>query len=193
MEETSEPHVNTHDPSIHKMLIRQYDKHGKDFVYREYGVSDRTIRRWKSLLREVGSLGNRYAAGAKRSSLSPQEMTRLERELIKSPHATNTELAAEIKNKIKSRAVGKGLAKSKHQFVWKLEGLDDEETFNADVGAETKKFFTKVKSTPRVNIYMSTKHLLHRELSEGKVDFPRAKNRGLRGTENTPEWSSSVL
>ena len=53
MEEAPDLHVNTHDPSIRKIIIRQYDKHGKDFVYREYGVSDRLVRRWKQLQRET--------------------------------------------------------------------------------------------------------------------------------------------
>lgn len=167
--------MNTHDPSIRKMLIRQFDKYGKDFVYREYGVSDRTIRRWKSLLREVGSLGTRYANGAKRSTLSPKEMARLERELIKDPHATNAELAAKIKNKISPRAVGKALKKSKHQFVWKLESVDVEDTFNADVVAETKKFFTKVKKTPESERVYVDETFASSGIKRRKGRFPKSK------------------
>jgi transposase len=148
MDESPDLAVNTHDPSIRKMLIRQYDKHGKEFIYREYGVSSRSIRRWKSLKKSSGSLGTRYAASAKKSTLTPQELKTLEKELIKRPYSTNAELAAKIKNKITPQAVGKALKKSKHQFTWKLEEVDVEETFTAEVIAENKKFFNKIKNIP---------------------------------------------
>ncbi len=144
------PHagVNTHDPSIRKILIRQYDKYGKEFIYREYGVSRRSIQRWKKLKVEKGSLGTSFAACAKLSTLTPGDIKKIEKELIKNPYATNAELSAKIKNKITPQGIGKAIAKSKYQFTWKLEGVDVEETFNADVIAETKKFFNKIKNIP---------------------------------------------
>jgi transposase len=192
MEETSQHSVNTHDPSIRKMLIRQYDKHGKEFILSEYGVSDRSVRRWKKLWKESGSLGTSYAASAKRSSLSPKEMARLERELIKNPYATDAELAANIKNKISPRAVGKALAKSKHQFSWKLEGLGVEETINADVVAETKAFFNKIKKTPEGDRIYVDETYASSGIKRRRADFRRAKNHGLQGIESTLEWLSSV-
>ena len=96
------PHdgVNTHDPSIRKILIRRYDKYGKEFIYLEYGVSRRTIQRWKKLKVEEGSVETSFAACAKLSTLTPGDIKKIEKELIKNPYATNAELSAKIKNKI---------------------------------------------------------------------------------------------
>ena len=146
MESEENLNLNTHDPSVRKLIIGQYNKYGYEFIKKEYGVSERSVRRWKSIKRASGSLGTRYAACGKHSSLTPNEKAKLERELIKNPFASNTELAAKIKNKITPRAVGKVIAKSKHQFQWKLEQVDVEESFSPEVVAGTEKFFNKIKN-----------------------------------------------
>lgn len=172
----SEHGLNTHDPSIRKMLIRQYDKYGKEFIINEYGVSDRSIRRWKKLKAENGSLGTRYAASAKRSSLTPKDFSKLEKELIKNPYATNAELSAKINNKITPRAVGKALSKSQYQFTWKLEGVDVEESFNADVIAETKKFFNKIKNIPESDRIYVDETFASSGIRRRRGRFPKGKN-----------------
>lgn len=151
MEESADLSLDTYDPSIRAIIIRQYDEHGKEFVLKEYGVSDRTIRNWKRLTATTGSLKPGFAACGKHSTLTPGDMKKVEKELIKNPYATNAELSAKIKNKITPRAMGKVIKKSKHQFTWKLESVDVEETFNADVVKETQKFFNKIKSIPEVD------------------------------------------
>jgi transposase len=148
MEESADLSLNTYDPSLRATIIRQYDTHGKKFVLKEYGVTDRTIRNWKRLKTTTGTLEPGFAACGRHSTLAPGDMKKIEKELIKNPFATNTELAAKIKNKISPSAVGKALKKSEHQFTWKLESVDVEETFNADVVKETQKFLNKIKSIP---------------------------------------------
>jgi transposase len=172
------PHhgLKTHDPSFRKLLIRQYDKYGKEFISQEYGVSDRSIRRWKKLKAEKGSLGTGFAACGKHSSLTPQDIKKIEKELIKNPYATNAELSAKIKNKISPQAVGKAIAKSDYQFTWKFEGVDVEETFNADVVAETKKFFNKIKNIPESKRIYVDETFASAGIKRRRGRFPKGTN-----------------
>jgi transposase len=141
-------HLNTHDPTIRNMLIRKYDKYGEKYVHEEFGVTGSAVRKWKRLLAQTGSLETGFAASGRRSTLSPKEIGKLESELIKNPYATNAELAAKIRNKITPRAVGKVIAKSRHQFTWKLEGVDVEESFSPEVAKRGHAFFDKVRRIP---------------------------------------------
>ena len=186
MERTADLPVNTHDPSIRKIIIRQYDKYGKEFVYREYGVSDRSVRRWKRLKSATGSLGTRFAACGKRSSLTPNEKAKLERELIKNPFATNAELAAKIKNKITPQAVGKVISKSKYQFTWKLEGVDVEESFSPEVVAETRKFFNKIKNIREEDRIYVDETWASAGIKRRKGRFPKGSKKWLKLNRKYP-------
>jgi len=175
MAESSDLSLDTYDPSVRALIIRQYDTQGKRFVQKEYGVSDRTIRNWKRLKITTGSLNPGFASCGNRSTLAPGDMKKIESELIKDPFATNAELAAKIKNKITPSAVGKAIKKSEHHFTWKLESVDVEETFNADVVNETKKFFTKIKSIHEVNRIYVDETYASSGIKRRRGRFPKVK------------------
>src|SRR5688572_4871404 len=114
--ESAVPSLNTHDPTIRNMILQKYDKYGEKYVSEEFGVTGRTVRNWKRKLAQSGTLEPGFASSGRRSTLAPNDIKKLESELIKNPFATNAELAAKIKNKITPQGVGKVIAKSKHQF-----------------------------------------------------------------------------
>ena len=89
------------------MLISKYDKYGGDYVEKEFNVSGRDVRNWKALLKRTGSLGTRFAACGKKSTLTPKDKKKIFSELDKNPHATNKELAAKIKIKYRLSKWGK--------------------------------------------------------------------------------------
>lgn len=137
--------LNTHDPSIRKMLISKYDKYGGEYVEKEFNVSASAVRKWKVLLKRTGSLGTRFADCGTHSTLTSKEKRKLFSELEKNPHATNKELAAKIKNKISPRQVGNIIKQADPPFVWKMEQPDLEESFSPGVVEETQRFFRSIK------------------------------------------------
>lgn len=175
MEQSPDLSLDTYDPKVRATIIRQYDKYGKDFIMSEYKLSDRTIKNWKKLKSEKGTLEPSFAACGKHSTLTPADFKKLESELIKNPFATNTELSAKIKNKITPSGVGKGLAKSDYKFTWKLESVDVEDTFNAEVVKETKKFFNKVKNVPEGDRIYVDETYASSGIKRRKGRFPKAK------------------
>jgi transposase len=175
MEEASDASLDTYDPSVRAHIIRQFNEYGKEFVLKEYGVSDRTIRNWKKRKAVTGSLEPGFAACGTHSTLAPGDIKTLERALIKNPFATNAELSAKIKNKITPQAVGKVIANSELEFTWKLESVDVEETFNADVVKETKRFFNKIKNIPEADRVYVDETYASSGIKRRKGRFPKAK------------------
>lgn len=173
--ETPPLYLNTHDPSIRNMLIQKYDKYGEKYVYDEFGVAGGTVRKWKIRRSQIGSLETGYAASGLRSTLTPQDITKLEKALVKDPFATNAELAAKIKNKISARQVGNVIAKSEHQFSWKLEQVDVEQSFSPEVAKQTHKFFNKIKKIPQDDRIYVDETFASAGIRRRKGRFPKGK------------------
>lgn len=173
--ESAPVHLNTHDPSIRKMLIQKYDKYGETYVHKEFGVTGGAVRKWKRMLAQTGSLSPRFASSGKKSTLTPKDRRTLEKELIKNPFATNSELAAKIKNKISPRSVGRVIAKSEHQFTWKYEGVDVEESFSPDVARQGHSYFSKVRRIPEDDRIYLDETWISPGIKRRRGRFPKGK------------------
>ena len=89
--------LNTKDPAIRDMLIEQYEELGIDNFERKWEISGRVVREWKRLKTITGSTEPRYSHLGRPHSLSPTEMERMEKVLIKHPYSTNADLAAFVR------------------------------------------------------------------------------------------------
>lgn len=142
------PSMNLRDPDVRATVVKQYDSYGEQFIIREYGVNRERVRQWKELFAKFGSFAPRSGQSGTKSLLSPKDIRIIEAELIANPYATNAELAAKIKNKVSPREVGNIIKKSEHQFTWKLESRDVEQTFDPQIVEEGKKFMAKTHNIP---------------------------------------------
>jgi transposase len=140
--------LDLNDPKVRATIIRQYNTYGEEFTIKEYGVGGRRVRRWKELERATGALEPLFAARGTKSKLTAKDIAKLESELLKDPFATNADLAKIIKNKISPSEVGKVIAKSPKNFVWKLEQVDVEETFSPALVQEGKSFMKEMHNIP---------------------------------------------
>ena len=136
------------DPGVRATIVRQYDSFGEKFTLREFAVNRERVRRWKELFTQFGSYSPRFDQSETKSLLSPRDIRKIEAELIANPSATNAELASKIKNKVSPREVGNIIQKSAHQFTWKLEGVDVEQTFDPRIVKEGKKFMAETRNIP---------------------------------------------
>ncbi len=140
--------MNLRDPDVRATVVKQYDSYGEQFIIREYGVNRERVRQWKELFTNFGSFAPRSGQSGTMSFLSSKDIRKIEAELIANPYATNAELAAKIKNKVSPREVGNIIQKSEHQFTWKLESRDVEQTFDPQIVEEGKKFMAKTHNIP---------------------------------------------
>ncbi len=140
--------INTADPKNRKLIIDLYEEHGEAYIKAEFGVSRFAISRWRTLERTSGSLSPRYSECGRKHELSPPEIRRMERALVKDPFLTNRDLAALVENKISARAAGNYINNSSLRFVWKLEQLDVESSFSQKHVEEGEQFLEEIKSVP---------------------------------------------
>lgn len=140
--------MDVRDPDVRATIIKQYESYGEKFTIREYGVNRERVRQWKELFTQFGSYAPRSSQSGKKSLLLSRDISKIEAELIADPYATNTELASKIKNKVSPREVGNIIKKSAHQFTWKLESVDVEQTFDPKVVEEGKKFMAETHNIP---------------------------------------------
>lgn len=139
-------HLNLKDPGTRNKIIDQFDKFGENFTKEEYGVDRYRVRRWKLLRSNFGSPAARFAESGKRSSLTPNEVRKLEKELLSDPFASNQKLSAKIKNKISPRQVGRVIARSSLEFTKKLEQVDVEQSFSPEIYQEGLSFMKEIKN-----------------------------------------------
>jgi hypothetical protein len=155
LDNTEGSRLNLNDPGVRAKIIEQYERYGERFTKKEYNVNRRRIARWKSLRDTTGALVPLFADRGNSSTLSSKYIKKLESELLKDPFATNEELSNKIGNKISSREVGRIIAKSPHQFQWKLEQVDVEQTFSPEIVNEGKAFLKEIHNIPfKDRVYM---------------------------------------
>lgn len=140
--------INTADPRNRKLIIDLYEERGETYIKAEFGVSRFAICRWKSLQLKSGSLGPRFEQRGRKSKVSPADVRRMERALLKNPFATNRDLAAVIGNKISPQAAGKYIRISELRFVKKLEQLDVESSFTQEHVQKGLEYLGEIESVP---------------------------------------------
>jgi transposase len=141
-------HINTADPTNRELIVDFYERHGEASTKAEFGVTRFSINRWRTLQRDTGSFAPHYERSGRLPALSPADVGRLERALIKDPFLTNRDLAAVVYNKITPRAAGFYVKNSRNCFVQKLEQLDVEESFSERHAEEGAAFQKKVSRVP---------------------------------------------
>jgi len=139
---------NTRDPEIRRLIIDQYNKHGSQYVEKEFGVSRQDVANWKTLLATSGSLQPKSQLSGRNVELSPREIRKLERALLKNPYLTNVELAAVVGNKISPRSAGNYISRSPLGFKTKFESPDVEASFTPEVAKQGLEFIKQIKKIP---------------------------------------------
>lgn len=140
--------MNTKDESVRDMLIEQYEKLGNKRFMEEFEIDGSEVRRWRQLKIATGSSSPRYSHVGHHSKLSPQDISKMERYLMKNPYASNAELAEQVNNKITPRHAGRIIEASPREFKRKLEQEDVEASFSLKNLEEGRKFKTSIKNIP---------------------------------------------
>jgi transposase len=140
--------LNTKDPQVRDMIIREYNQYGENYIKRRYGIDRSDISRWKDLKNLWGSLEPRYYESGRTPSLTKQEEKKLIKALLDDPFMTNAELAAKVGNKISARGAGNYVSRSAMGFTTKMEETDVEKSFDAEVVKENKEFLKQVHNIP---------------------------------------------
>ena len=142
------PHLKTRDSRVRNIILSDYQYYGARYVKRKYGISRRTLARWKGMMRKKGSLEPEPRRGGAPRKLSPQEEETLSAKLLRHPEASNKKLAKAVGNRITPRSAGNYVRRSPQHFTWKLEQLDDEATFTREHYEQGLYFMHHVKRVP---------------------------------------------
>lgn len=140
--------LDTHDPSVRRFIINEYNKEGAIFVEKKYGVARRNVQNWKKLLASTGSLAARYDHSGRQPDLTAREIKKLENFLIDDPFATNAELAAIVGNKVTPRGAGNYISRSTLGFTKKLESRDVETSFTPETTQLGLAFMKRIQRVP---------------------------------------------
>jgi len=140
--------LNTKDPQVRDMIIKEYNAEGESYIKNRYGVDRSQVSRWKKIKKSMGSLETQYGHSGRKLELSAAEEKRMINALIADPFMTNAELSAVVGNKISPRAAGYYVSRSPKQFRTKLEELDVEMAFNPNVVKENRDFIKKMRNIP---------------------------------------------
>lgn len=165
--------LNTKNAEVRNMLIAEYNELGIQNFEEKWEISGRVVREWKRLRSATGTTEPRYSHLGRPHSLSPREMERMEKYLIKNPYSTNADLATFMKNKIRPREAGRLIDQSPRGFVWKLEQEDVEATFSKRHYEEGLKFINTNKHVPlNCRVYVDETRISSR-VRRRRGRFPR--------------------
>lgn len=178
--------VNTRDPDIREIILKQYDKYGAQWVENEYKVSRQDVANWKTLKAETGSLKPRMDETGRSQVLSEREEKRLINALVKNPYATNAELAAVVKNKISAREAGRYVERSDLDFRWMVEEFDVEASFTAEVAQQGVAFMKRIKRIPQGNRVYVDETFASAGLRKERGRYPRAQKRPIPQNRKYP-------
>jgi transposase len=167
--------VNTRDPAIREIIIKQYNKYGAEWIEKEYGVSRKDVANWKKLKADTGSLKPRMSETGRPQVLSEREEKRMTKALVKNPFATNAELAAVVKNKISPREAGRYIEKSDLDFKWLGEEFDVEASFTQEAADQGATFMKQIKRVPEAKRIYVDETFASAGLRKERGRFPLGK------------------
>lgn len=166
------------DSNLREIILSDYRTFGAKYILRKYGVSRRTVVRWKRTLSRKGTLEPEPRRGGAPQKLSRAAEHVLLGELLRHPEATNSKLAESVQNQITPRSAGNYVRRSPLHFSWKLEAMDDEATFTREHYEQGLHFMNNVKRFP----------LEKRIYVDETAANAGVRRRRVRTPRNVPSW-----